>query len=543
MSTFLTEINDLGTRQTFADAMRRHQHKWNNRGSSAAIPAFDQSAYDPGAFEATLEFSSGAETIANTRLNSTTVAVAPVDRPEMTNDDHDEETIHQKRSSHGQKSVRWKDFEDLETASNVESVYSSTTPSSSSPQLPNSAESVSSQSSTSLKLYLGVPSVVWSAGPAAFGRIRFDQVNFLVSAKQAGKMRASEPGGDSTVGTISGGVSTKGDLSAAEVSMKLSYKMSTGIDAGIVRATLANCGFKECGPTQGDWNLFWCNGKMEPHDFRTLNKYQKINKFPRMSEMCRKDKLYLNISRMKQVHGDRHFDFIPHTFLLPQEYDMFYTQYLRTGGRWIVKPVNATMMKGSHVIDSLAELPTRLKMDDRFLVQKFIENPLKVNGCRFDLRVYVAVTSFNPLRIYMFQEGIIKYIKASEYKHDPVGQKTTLTSILRHISNQNGSSSSSLVLSKIKDIIVKTFLTGESVISTAASMFVSHPGNCFELLGFDMIIDANLNPWLIEVATSPSLTCEGPLDMEIKGALVADLLTLIGIIPFQKHNKKSIVPQ
>lgn len=38
----------------------------------------------------------------------------------------------------------------------------------------------------------------------------------------------------------------------------------------------------------------------------------------------------------------------------------------------------------------------------------------------------------------------------------------------------------------------------------------------FELLGFDIMIDEELNPWLIEVNSSPALATESPLDCEIK---------------------------
>jgi tubulin polyglutamylase TTLL5 len=59
--------------------------------------------------------------------------------------------------------------------------------------------------------------------------------------------------------------------------------------------------------------------------------------------------------------------------------------------------------------------------------------------------------------------------------------------------------------------------------------------NCFELLGFDILIDSQLEPWLIEVNLSPSLGCESPLDLRIKGALVSDLFTLIGVVPLERR--------
>ena len=47
--------------------------------------------------------------------------------------------------------------------------------------------------------------------------------------------------------------------------------------------------------------------------------------------------------------------------------------------------------------------------------------------------------------------------------------------------------------------------------------------------GFDILIDSDLKPWLLEVNLSPSLNCDTPIDMKIKSALLCDLLNLIGI--------------
>ena len=41
-------------------------------------------------------------------------------------------------------------------------------------------------------------------------------------------------------------------------------------------------------------------------------------------------------------------------------------------------------------------------------------------------------------------------------------------------------------------------------------------GNCYELLGFDLLIDSNLKVWLLEVNLTPSMACESPLDLKIK---------------------------
>jgi len=56
--------------------------------------------------------------------------------------------------------------------------------------------------------------------------------------------------------------------------------------------------------------------------------------------------------------------------------------------------------------------------------------------------------------------------------------------------------------------------------------------NCFEILGFDILIDSTYKPWLLEVNLCPSLATDSPLDLKIKSSLLADTFTIIGILPY-----------
>ena len=85
-----------------------------------------------------------------------------------------------------------------------------------------------------------------------------------------------------------------------------------------------------------------------------------------------------------------------------------------------------------------------------------------------------------------------------------------------------------LLWSKIYDVIIKTFLSVDSHISQGIKKLASR-SNCFELFGFDILIDQDLKPWVIEVNLSPSLATESPLDLKIKSSLFVDALNLIGI--------------
>lgn len=51
----------------------------------------------------------------------------------------------------------------------------------------------------------------------------------------------------------------------------------------------------------------------------------------------------------------------------------------------------------------------------------------------------------------------------------------------------------------------------------------------FEIFGFDILLDENLKPYLLEVNHTPSFTTDTPLDYQIKRNLILDTLILINM--------------
>ena len=52
---------------------------------------------------------------------------------------------------------------------------------------------------------------------------------------------------------------------------------------------------------------------------------------------------------------------------------------------------------------------------------------------------------------------------------------------------------------------------------------------CFEILGFDIIMDEKANPWLLEVNHAPSFTTDTPLDFRIKKGVITDAIALLNL--------------
>jgi tubulin polyglutamylase TTLL4 len=90
------------------------------------------------------------------------------------------------------------------------------------------------------------------------------------------------------------------------------------------------------------------------------------------------------------------------------------------------------------------------------------------------------------------------------------------------------------VHAQFQDLIMKTLMCVEPTITKDLQKNPTSRNNCFELYGFDIIVDANLKPWVLEVNVMPSLSSSSPFDKRIKTMLICDALTLVGIRGYDK---------
>ncbi|XP_072618168.1 tubulin polyglutamylase TTLL5 isoform X8 [Vulpes vulpes] len=349
----------------------------------------------------------------------------------------------------------------------------------------------------------------------------------------------------------------------------LSYKI-VRTDSRLVRSILTAHGFHEVHPSSTDYNLMWTGSHLKPFLLRTLSEAQKVNHFPRSYELTRKDRLYKNIIRMQHTHGFKAFHILPQTFLLPAEYAEFCNSYSKDRGPWIVKPVASSRGRGVYLINN----PNQISLEENILVSRYINNPLLIDDFKFDVRLYVLVTSYDPLVIYLYEEGLARfatvrydqgaknirnqfmhltnysvnkksgdYVSCDDPEVEDYGNKWSMSAMLRYL-KQEGRDTTAL-MAHVEDLIIKTIISAELAIATACKTFVPHRSSCFELYGFDVLIDSTLKPWLLEVNLSPSLACDAPLDLKIKASMISDMFTVVGFVcqdPVQRASTRPIYP-
>ncbi len=98
-----------------------------------------------------------------------------------------------------------------------------------------------------------------------------------------------------------------------------------------------------------------------------------------------------------------------------------------------------------------------------------------------------------------------------------------------------------VVFSQIKDIVIKALISIEPHVCNKMTNSGTIRGQCFDLFGFDILVDSTLRPWLLEVNMSPSLSSSAKLDKQIKTALLCDVFHTIGIQPYP-HSSPASAP-
>eukprot|EP01125_Pyxidicula_operculata_P002198 TRINITY_DN12111_c0_g1_i1.p1 TRINITY_DN12111_c0_g1~~TRINITY_DN12111_c0_g1_i1.p1 ORF type:complete len:532 (+),score=144.49 TRINITY_DN12111_c0_g1_i1:1581-3176(+) len=304
-------------------------------------------------------------------------------------------------------------------------------------------------------------------------------------------------------------------------------------------------------------------GKMAHGDFNetmfsTLTEKQRINRFPGIvTEVNAKHGIAKNFQELQQKYGKEDWDFHPLTFILPEQYDDFLAYRKTEDGskfNWVYKPKYGGAGSGIEIYGKDDEVPN----DSKYIIQRYIHNPLLIDKRKFTIRLYVVVTSFTPLRVYLHKDGIVKFtvteftndfsradiqkhiINQEDYKGikdpegmgtdpnvDNVGNRWSVRALHEYFNKT--SVDFNTVWERIERTVAKKFISIIPKINKKMDDLKMNPKNCFQLMGLDVDIDEDYKVWYIEANVNPTLGSRAAFDFRDRKLTITQLFDLIGV--------------
>jgi len=231
------------------------------------------------------------------------------------------------------------------------------------------------------------------------------------------------------------------------------------------------------------------------------------------------------------------------------------------GVLWIVKPPGKNNGSGIHVINHVDEIPNT---EEDICVQRYIVNPYLIKKCKFDLRIYILVTSLEPLRVYIYDEGLVRFAvndysldpelikdkqihvtnfdvnkKSDKFLHnvdplEPEGHKWTLTGLWKYMSSEVKAEKCLDLYSmwdKIQELVIKSLLCGltsiKEELKTGCKKELKSTYNFYKIFGYDILLDSSRNPHLIEINSRPAALSD-KLDAFVNRPMVGEMFKIVG---------------
>lgn len=154
----------------------------------------------------------------------------------------------------------------------------------------------------------------------------------------------------------------------------------------------------------------WVDGILTKEEALEYLPYQKISKIPGMDHMCYKSSFFTALNEMSRYYP-RVFNIYPKTYNIPHDFLDFQREHMQLCGRmihnptWVVKPRNSCCGSGIVIVQSVHEVS---QITRQSVVQQYVK-PFLINGKKFDFRLYVLIASIEPLRIFLYKEGIARF--------------------------------------------------------------------------------------------------------------------------------------
>ena len=251
----------------------------------------------------------------------------------------------------------------------------------------------------------------------------------------------------------------------------------------------------------------------------------------------------------------------PETYVLPEDITALKAAMTQGSDAWFIKPARGSEGKGHTIVQTPSEVDKVLKAKPKLrrVAQRYIANPLLLHNRKFDLRIYICITSFDPLCVYVSDLGFVKLAAEQWQKghytnrsihwanmavnkdhqnfaistgtgtiaESPNSSRFTHEQFKKYLVSEMGVDPS-VVWQKIDALCVHTVLAAVPKIRAALRDCGSSAGS-FEMFGLDVVLDSDFKPWLLEVNCGPSISSPSEMDWQIKGGVLADMLNLVGL--------------
>ena len=172
----------------------------------------------------------------------------------------------------------------------------------------------------------------------------------------------------------------------------------------VVEEAAGSLGWTVTRDEKAAWDIFWTDTSVSEERLLKLKKAQRINHFAGMQTLARKTSLARLLRRVAS-HMPSAFTFMPQTWILPNEGSELKKQ-TKIRQRWvIVKPDGSCQGKGIFLTNNAEKA---CAYTPAAVAQEYV-GPFLIDGFKFDIRIYVLVTSCDPLRVYLYQEGIARF--------------------------------------------------------------------------------------------------------------------------------------
>jgi hypothetical protein len=288
--------------------------------------------------------------------------------------------------------------------------------------------------------------------------------------------------------------------------------------------------------------LVWWDTLRDEEDvfFTGLVRGQVVNRIPQSNLMCRKVPMTRLLQRMK-VRFPEYYNFFPESYILPRFYRDFIAARDQTGKKYIIKPDGGSLGKGIEIVEPDAQDPVRPEY--LHVAQEYLESRL-IEGFKFDLRLFVLISSIDPLEVYVYRDGLVrvcaeKYGTASPFAqltNTAVNKKNTdvrIEHITRRISGvfreMETDEKITALWTKIHQLVALTVIAVFPYLKDGVNRRreVEPSFKCFQIFGFDVLLDPDLTPHLIEVNYRPSLSWDTSGECFLKRQMLIDACAIV----------------